>query len=705
MEDNLEYKIPEYVRLNNKMVDENGDIVDLEWDKKATHNYFVENINDKIKKFEDLEEKLRYLVEEGYYEKEFLEKYTMAQIKAVFKLAYKYKHRFPTYTSAFKFYNDYALKSRKKKDLYLETYADRLSIVALYHADGDVEKAKRLVKHLISQDFTPATPTLMNSGRLKRGEMVSCFLIDVADSIEDISRALEFSMQLSRRGGGVSINLTNLRARGESIKEIPGVCKGVVGVMKLFDNSFRYADQLGARQGAGAVYLNVFHADIQEFLATKKINADDDIRVRTLSIGVVIPDLFMEKAIKGEEVWIFYPHTVEKELGIPFADVAIDIEQYYTQLVENPNVLKKRLNPRKLLELIAQVQGESGYPYLMFSGNVNRVHTNKGKVKFSNLCTEIAQRNELSYYKGYAESNLDQVGLDISCNLSSLHIPNIMKNKSIKESVYAAMDIMTSVAEKTYIKDVPGVARANQLMRSVGLGAMGLHEYFVSQDMLYGDEDSIAFVDTLFSLINYYTLKYSNEKAIETGKTFYEFEYSTYASGKYFDEQSVGIVEPKTDLVKKIFKDIEIPTKKDWLDLKKSVMEYGLYHSYRLSPAPTGSISYVMSTTAGLTPIKQLVEERTYGSGKTYFPMPYVDTKGFLYETSYDIDKIALFKVISTIQKHIDQSISLEIGVNSNITTKDLVKYYLAAYKMGLKTLYYTRTRKLSIDECIACAV
>ncbi|MDE8149741.1 ribonucleotide reductase N-terminal alpha domain-containing protein, partial [Erysipelothrix rhusiopathiae] len=266
---NKSNQIPEWVILNNQIVDGDGNIKDLNKDKEAVRSYFLNEINKKTQFFHSLKEKLEYLTTNDYYETEFLEKYTFDQIQAVYDIAYDAKFRFPTYMGAFKFYNDYALKSIDAERVFLERYEDRLSVIALYHADGDFELAKKLITSLIAQDFTPATPTLLNTGKKKRGEFVSCFLLEVDDSLNDIARVQEFAMQLSKLGGGVSINLTNLRAKGESIKDIPNVAKGVVGVAKLLDNAFRYADQMGQRQGAGAVYLNVFHADIEDFLQTK----------------------------------------------------------------------------------------------------------------------------------------------------------------------------------------------------------------------------------------------------------------------------------------------------------------------------------------------------------------------------------------------------------------------------------------------------
>ena len=694
--------VPEWILLNNQVIDENGGIKDLNKDKEAVKSYFLNYINKKTQFFHSLEEKLEYLVENEYYEAEFLKLYSQEQIAEIYDIAYQAKFRFPTYMGAFKFYNDYALKSRDGNN-FLERYEDRLSINALYHASGDMDKARRLIRSLIAQDFTPATPTLLNTGKKHRGEFVSCFLLEAGDSLNDISRIGEFSMQLSKIGGGVAINLTNLRAKGESIKGIPNVSKGVIGVMKLLDNNFRYADQMGQRTGAGAVYLNVFHPDIEDFLQTKKLNADDDIRIKTLSMGVVIPDKMIELARENKEMYVFYPHTVFKEYGKDFADIAIEMDKWYDELAENPNVRKRKINPRKLLDQIATLQGESGYPYIMFADNVNNQNPLADKVKFSNLCTEILQPTITSHYADYDKKEQDDIGLDISCNLASGHMGNMMKHKTIKETVRAAMDIMNSVSTKTDISYVPAVAKANRLNRSIGFGIMGHHGYIVENYIAYGSEENIDLIDVFFNAVNYYSLEYSMELAKETGQKFYRFEQSKYADGSYFKGR--GEILPKTDKVKALFDDMQLPTNEDWKLLKENVKKYGLYNSHRLAIAPNGSIGYVMSATPSLTPVKQLVEERTYGNSKTYFPMPALDVAEFMYETAYRMDNFKIIDVIATAQKHVDQGISFELGITSEETTRDLQKYYLYAHYQGIKTLYYTRTQKLKIDECESCAV
>ncbi|MBP5835980.1 class 1b ribonucleoside-diphosphate reductase subunit alpha [Candidatus Phytoplasma meliae] len=694
--------LPPWIILNNQIIDENGHIKDLQKDQEALTSFILEEIKPKLKRFPTLKEKLTFLQTNEYYESDFLTKYTDSQIKTIYQIAYRKKFRFSTFMGAFKFYRDYALKTRDKQ-YYLETYEDRLAVNALYHSQGNFGIAQRMITSLINQDFTPATPTLLNTSKKHRGEFVSCFLLEAGDSLNDIARINEFSMQLSKIGGGVSINITNLRAKGETIKGIKGVCKGVVGVCKLLDHSFRYADQMGQRTGAGAVYLNVFHADIEDFLNTKKLSADEDVRVKTLSLGVVIPNKMIELARLNQTMYTFYPHTVFLEYGQNFADIACNMDHWYNILVNNPKVCKKAINPRKLLELIAHMQGESGYPYLMFCDNVNQKNPLDLQVKFSNLCTEILQPTITSHYASYHQTSQDQIGLDISCNLASGHMGNMIKNNTIAETVFMAMEVMNNVANNTNINYVPAVAKANRLNRSVGFGIMGHHGFLAQNYITFGSPENKDLIDVFFNAVNYYSLLHSCQKARQTGQKFYRFEKSKYADGSYFNNR--GEILPKTPKVKQIFSNIDLPTQNDWQQLKQDIQQFGLYNSHRLAVAPNGSIGYIMGATPSLTPIKQLVEERTYGNSKTYCPMPGLKEAAFMYTTAYKMNKYDLIDVIATAQKHIDQGISFELGITSDITTRELQRYYLYAHHKGINTLYYTRTQKLKIDECEACGI
>lgn len=696
-------KIPKWVEYNNQiMIQKDGDF-QFQKDKDAVKSYFIDNINQNTVFFHDLKEKIDYLVENDYYDKAVLDKYTSEQVKSVFKFAYDKKFRFPSYMSAFKFYNDYALKTNDKSKI-LERYEDRLSIMALDLANGDYELAKALIETYINQEFQPATPTMLNSGRSRRGELVSCFLLEVNDTLNDISKAVDTSMQLSKIGGGVGLNLSKIRAKGEPIKGVENATKGVVGVMKLLDNAFRYADQMGQRQGSGAAYLNIFHADIEAFLDTKKIQGDEDTRVKTLSIGVVIPDKFVELCKEDKDMYIFYPYTVYKAYGKHLDEM--NITEMYDDLANNPAVRKDKVGARKLLEKLAAMRYESGYPYLMFQDNVNRVHANNhiSNVKFSNLCSEILQVSQVSNYADFGEES--QIGMDISCNLGSINIVNVMENQSIERAVKLGIRSLTAVSDRTNIKNAPAVAKANRLMHSVGLGAMNLHGYLAKNKIQYQSPLGREFADTFFMMMNYYSIEASMEIAKETGEKYFGFEESTYATGEYFKKYVKVSYAPTSDKIKGLFKGIYIPTQQDWERLAEEVAKNGLYHSYRLAIAPTGSISYVQSATAGVMPIMEKIEERTYGNSKTYYPMPFLDTSTWFYFTeAYYMNMFDVVDMIATIQQHVDQGISFTLFLTDQMTTRDLSRIDLYAHHKGIKTLYYARTLDTTQAECISCSV
>lgn len=699
----LTNKHASYIELNNEIMLQKDGRFQFEKDIEAVRAYFIDYVNQNTVFFHDLREKLDYLRDNEYYETEFLDAYTFDEIKAVYQAAYAHKFRFPSFMSAFKFYNDYALKTNDGKKI-LERYEDRASIVALFFAGGDAAKAIEYVNLIMRQEYQPSTPTFLNAGRKRRGELVSCFLLEVGDSLNDIERAVGISMQLSKVGGGVSLNLSKIRAKGESIKGIENVTKGVVGVMKLLDNAFRYADQQGQRQGSGAAYLNVFHADIHDFLDTKKISADEDVRVKTLSIGVVIPDKFIELARENRPAYVFYPHTVYKAYGQHLDEM--DIGEMYDQLVDNPAVRKDKIDARKLLEKLAVLRSESGYPYIMFEGNVNAEHANGhvSKVKFSNLCSEVLQASQVSEYTDYGEP--DEIGLDISCNLGSLNVANVMANGDFETIVKLSVDALTRVSETSNIKNAPAVARANREMRSIGLGAMNLHGYLAQNGIAYESAEARDFANVFFALVNYWSLVRSNELAKETGSTYEGFEGSTYADGSYFDKYVAEDFRPKTEKVAKLFEGVEIPKRIDWVRLEANVMLHGLYHSYRLAIAPTGSISYVQSATASVIPIMERIEERTYGNSKTYYPMPGLSLQNwFFYKEAYDMDMFKVVDMIATIQQHVDQGISFTLFLKDTMTTRDLNRIDLYAHHRGIKTLYYARTKDTGQDSCLSCVV
>lgn len=377
----------DYISLNAllNMPDDNGDI-QFDKDKTATRAFFLNHVNPNTVFFHTLKEKLEYLVKNGYYDVETLNMYHFDDVKDVFTHAYDHKYRFPNFLSAYKFYAQYALRHHRDKTKYLERYEDRVSMVALFLAKGDPDEALDLVEDMITHRFQPATPTFLNAGRANSGELVSCFLLRSEDSMESIAQTVTNALQLSKRGGGVGINLTNLREEGSAIKNIAGAASGVVPVMKILEDVFTYANQLGQRQGAGAVYISCHHPDILKVLDTKRENADEKIRIKTLSLGVVASDMLFQLAKANKDMYQFSPYDVEKFYGKPMSDMCIS--DHYDEMIENPDIHKTKVSARKLLQTIASLQFESGYPYLLFEDTANEFHNvgNMGRINMSNLC-------------------------------------------------------------------------------------------------------------------------------------------------------------------------------------------------------------------------------------------------------------------------------------------------------------------------------
>ena len=589
-----------YFDLNNEInIPVNGQI-QLGKDKEALEAFLNENVKPNTKQFSSIKERINYLIQNNYYEEEFISKYSFEFIEKLYDYLKKEDFHFKTFMAAYKFYAQYALKTDDNA-YYLENFIDRVATNALYFGDGDEKLALELADELIHQRYQPATPSFLNAGRKRRGELVSCFLIQMTDDMNSIGRNINSALQLSRIGGGVGINLSNLRGAGAPIKGIHGAASGVVPVMKLLEDSFTYSNQLGQRQGAGAVYLNVFHPDIEAFLSAKKENADEKIRVKTLSLGLVVPDKYYELVAKNEDMYLFDPWGVERVYHKPFSYV--DITKEYDNMVANPNIPKKVIKARDLEEQISKLQQESGYPYVINIDTANRVNPISGKIVMSNLCSEILQVQRASVINNRQEYEV--LGTDISCNLGSTNIVNLMASPNFGKSVEVMTRALTFVTDKSDIDVVPSIQHGNRLAHTIGLGAMGLHAYLAKNQIEYGSPEALEFTSVYFMLLNYWTLVASNKIAKERKVTFDNFENSKYADGSYFDTYLNQEFAPKNARVKELFDGIFIPTKSDWTSLKENVMKYGLYHQNRLAVAPNGSISYINDTTASLHPYHQ----------------------------------------------------------------------------------------------------
>ncbi|RJF54316.1 class 1b ribonucleoside-diphosphate reductase subunit alpha [Serratia inhibens] len=683
--------------------------IQFDKDRLAARHYFLQHVNQNTVFFHNLEEKLRYLVEEGYYEQAVLAQYDFSFIKRLFQQAYAKKFRFETFLGAFKYYTSYTLKTFDGKR-YLERYEDRVCMVALTLAAGDTRLAQDLVEEMISGRFQPATPTFLNCGKQQRGELVSCFLLRIEDNMESIGRAVNSALQLSKRGGGVAFLLTNIREVGAPIKRIENQSSGVIPIMKMLEDAFSYANQLGARQGAGAVYLNAHHPDILRFLDTKRENADEKIRIKTLSLGVVIPDITFELAKNNEEMYLFSPYDVEQVYGVPFSDISIS--EKYRDMVDDKRIRKSRINAREFFQVLAEIQFESGYPYMMFEDTVNRGNPIAGRINMSNLCSEILQVNRASTY--HDDLSYDRVGKDISCNLGSLNIAKTMDAPDFGKAVDTAIRALTAVADMSDIRSVPSIAEGNRSSHAIGLGQMNLHGYLARERIFYGSEEGIDFTNIYFYTVAYHAIRASNRLAIERGSAFEGFEHSTYASGDYFTKYTEREWLPRTERVHALFADanIAIPGRDEWLALRQSVMMHGLYNQNLQAVPPTGSISYINNSTSSIHPIVSRIEIRKEGKiGRVYYPAPYMTNDNLeYYQDAYDIGPEKIIDTYAAAGQHVDQGLSLTLFFRDTATTRDINRAQIYAWRQGIKTIYYIRLRQMALEGtevqgCVSCAL
>ncbi|WP_413451641.1 class 1b ribonucleoside-diphosphate reductase subunit alpha [Georgenia sp. 1P01AC] len=690
------------------LYDADGNI-QFDADRQAVDAYFRQHVVPSTVTFPSVAERLRYLVDEGYYEKEVLEQYSPEFLDRIWQLADSMDFRFESFLGAFKYYTSYTLKTFDGTK-YLERFEDRVVMVALALAAGDEQVALSIVEEVISGRFQPATPTFLNAGKASRGELVSCFLLRTEDNMESIARGINSALQLSKRGGGVALSLTNLREAGAPIKRIENQSSGVIPVMKLLEDSFSYANQLGARQGAGAVYLNAHHPDIMKFLDTKRENADEKIRIKTLSLGVVVPDVTFELAKKNADMHLFSPYDVERVYGVPFSEISVT--EKYDEMVADDRIKKTTIKARDFFQTIAEIQFESGYPYVMFEDTVNAANPIDGRISMSNLCSEILQVSTPSSYNddlSYAE-----VGKDISCNLGSLNIAKAMDSPDFGKTVGTAVRALTAVSDQTHIHSVPSIEKGNNESHAIGLGQMNLHGYLARERIFYGSEEGLDFTNIYFYTVAFHAITESNKLAIERGRAFAGFERSTYASGEFFTKYIEQEWVPQTQRVRELFAsaNVHIPTQDDWRALAASVKEYGLYNQNLQAVPPTGSISYINNSTSSIHPIVSKIEIRKEGKiGRVYYPAPYMTNDNLeYYEDAYEIGPEKIIDTYAAATQHVDQGLSLTLFFKDTVTTRDLNKAQIYAWRKGIKTLYYIRLRQMAlegteVEGCVSCTL
>jgi ribonucleoside-diphosphate reductase alpha chain len=446
------------------------------------------------------------------------------------------------------------------------------------------------------------------------------------------------------------------------------------------------------------------------FLDTKRENADEKIRIKTLSLGVVVPDITFELARNNEDMYLFSPYDVERVYGVPFTEISVT--EKYREMADDARISKKKIKAREFFQVLAEIQFESGYPYIMFEDTVNRANPIAGRISMSNLCSEILQVSEASEY--HDDLSYKHLGKDISCNLGSLNIAAAMDSADFGKTIETSIRALTAVSDMSHISSVPSIEKGNDESHAIGLGQMNLHGYLARERIFYGSDEGVDFTNIYFYTVTYHAIRASNLLAVERGQIFKGFENSKYASGDYFDKYTDRLWEPATERVKALFETagIHIPTQEDWAALKKAVMASGLYNQNLQAVPPTGSISYINHSTSSIHPIVSKIEIRKEGKiGRVYYPAPFMTNDNLdYYQDAYEIGPEKIIDTYAAATQHVDQGLSLTLFFRDTATTRDINKSQIHAWKKGIKTIYYIRLRQMAlsgteVQGCVSCTL
>ena len=477
--------------------------------------------------------------------------------------------------------------------------------------------------------------------------------------------------------------------------------------MKLLEDSFSYANQLGARQGAGAVYLNAHHPDIMRFLDTKRENADEKIRIKTLSLGVVVPDITFELAKNGEDMYLFSPYDVEKVYGVPFGDISVT--EKYREMVDDARIKKTKINAREFFQTLAEIQFESGYPYIMFEDTVNRANPIKGRINMSNLCSEILQVNTPTTYN--EDLSYKEIGKDISCNLGSMNIALSMDADDLGQTVETAIRALSAVSEQSHIASVRSIEDGNDRSHAIGLGQMNLHGYLAREHVHYGSEEGLDFTNIYFYTVLFHALRASNNLAIERGRAFDGFEDSTYASGAFFDkyiDQRVGARDREGQGA------VRRQAHPDAGGLDRAEGQHPA--ARHLQPEPAGGAADRLDLVHQQLDVARSTRSRRRSrSARKASSVASTTRRAFMtndnleyYQDAYEIGYEKVIDTYAAATQHVDQGLSLTLFFKDTATTRDINKAQIYAWRKGIKTIYYIRLRQMALEgtdmaECVSC--
>ncbi|MED3645899.1 ribonucleoside-diphosphate reductase subunit alpha [Halalkalibacterium halodurans] len=643
-------------------------------------------------------ELIEVLVDKGIYEKDLLNRYTKEEINELGEHLNQEKDELFTYIGLKTLADRYL--ARLYDRTLMELPQERFMVIAMSLMKKEVNSQRlSLVKEaywaLSNLYMTVATPTFANAGKAV-GQLSSCFIDTVDDSLRGIFDSCTDAATVSKSGGGLGIYLGKIRAKGSSIKNYQNVSSGVLPWMKQLNNVAVSVDQLGQRQGAIAVYLDIWHKDIFSFLDAKLNNGDERQRTHDLFTAVSLPDLFME-AVEARDNWyLFDPHEIRQKMGFSLEDSYDEqkgsgtFRERYEACVNNPDLSRTEVPAIEIMKRIMISQLETGSPFMYYRDEANRMNPNKheGMVYGSNLCTEIIQN--MSPTTVVEEKTEDgkilitkQPGDYVVCNLSSLSLARVVEDDVLERLIPIQVRMLDNVIDVNRI-EVKQAEQTNQKYRAIGLGTYGWHHLLAKKGIAWESEEAIRYADELYETINYLTIQASMKLAEEKG-AYPMFAGSDWETGEYFERRQY--------------------TTDKWTELAEQVKEKGLRNGYLLAVAPNATTALIGGTTASIDPIFQ----KTYVEEKKNYRIPVTapdlsPETTWYYKSAYHIDQTWSIRQNGARQRHVDQSISFNLYVSNTIRAKELLELHLLAWKEGLKTTYYLRSTSMEIEDCESCA-
>lgn len=645
-------------------------------------------------------DKIKYLTSKNLYGKYILENYSEDNIDELESYMVIDRDKLFNYSGLDLLVKRYLI--RDGEGTLLEDVQEMFMGIAMHLAIPEGDKkvfwAKKIYDILSKLKVTMATPTMANA-RKPFHQLSSCFIDTVPDSLDGIYRSITNFSQVSKHGGGMGLYFGKVRAMGSDIRGFKGVAGGVARWIKLANDTAVAVDQLGVRAGACAVYLDIWHKDIAEFLQLRTNNGDDRMKAHDVFPGICVPNYFWEMARDNiDGTWyMMCPHEILKEKGYSLEDYFGDewLEKY-KECIEDPNISKRAMSVKDLVRLIIKSAVETGTPFIFNRDIVNEFNPNshKGIVYCSNLCTEIAQNTNASESVDKKVEIIDgeeivvertKAGDFVVCNLASLVLGNIEVNdqEELEDVITTVVRALDNVIDLNYYP-LKYAEITNKKYRAIGLGTSGYHHALVKQDISFQSEEHLKYADELYENINYYAIKASNEIAKEKG-TYKYFEGSNWQNGQYFEKRNY--------------------VSNRWKELEKSVSEHGMRNGYLMAIAPTGSTSIIAGTTAAVDPVmkRYFLEEK---KGQIVPRVaPSLNSRTFwLYENAHDIDQNWVVRAAGVRARHIDQAQSVNLYITTEYSMSRILKLYIKAMEEGVKTLYYVRGKSLEVEECDSCS-